>query len=562
MIELKKSDLTERWFLAICVVLGIVQAWISRYAMNSDGESYLDIGDAYFRRDWAAAVNGYWSPLYSWGLGLALHIANPSLRWEFITAHFVNLIIYIVALFCFRFFIHSTLRAIREDDLDRTSDSVPLPEWVLLGLGYSIFLWASLALIEPGMVAPDLLVGAIFLLIGGYLVELRIHESYGKFAMLGTLCGTAYLGKAIMFPLGFGLLIILLFSGPRSRRRICGVMLAGLLFVMVSLPFIAALSKQKGRLTFGDSGRLAYASMVSPGVPQVHWQGEPAGSGTPHHTTRQLLEHPPVFEFAEPVSGTYPPWYDPSYWNEGAQAHLRLRAQLRVLLQSVRTYAKLATRQLGLFAGMTIFILAGGKQTRRAIAANWPLIAAAGLGLGMYMLVLVRTRYVAASIVLLLIAILSGIRLPKNAQANLLAKRVGIGVMATILFSVAASVGETAYTAFTVRDYPRQKEQLEAAEGLRDMGLRSGERVAVVGDGMTAFWARLGRFKIVSEVYSPENGNRQFWAASRERKGLAYECLSSSGARVVVVWSPPVNDMDPGWKQIARTNYYAHFLPR
>ena len=35
------------------------------------------------------------------------------------------------------------------------------------------------------------------------------------------------------------------------------------------------------------------------------------------HPTRQIMTHPPVFEFDGPVPGTYPPWTDPSYWNEG-----------------------------------------------------------------------------------------------------------------------------------------------------------------------------------------------------------------------------------------------------
>ncbi|MGB7603709.1 MAG: hypothetical protein WBM24_25650, partial [Candidatus Sulfotelmatobacter sp.] len=324
---LKTAVLVERSFLILCVALGLIQLWISRYAMVSDGVSYLDVGDAYFRGDWAAAVNGYWSPLYSWCLGLALHIFKPSLRWEFITVHFVNLVIYLMALLSFRFFLHSVLRSVREQAAECAQDVLPLPEWALLGLGYSVFLWASLVLIDPGLVTPDLLVAAIVFLIGGYLVELRVHELYGKFAMFGVLCGAAYLGKAIMFPLGFGLLGILLLSGRLSKKRICGVLLSALLFLTVSSPFIAALSKQKGRLTFGDSGTLNYASLVNPGAPQVHWQGQPVGSGTPKHTTRQVLEDPPVYEFAEPVAGTYPPWYDPSYWNEGVRPSFRLRAQ-------------------------------------------------------------------------------------------------------------------------------------------------------------------------------------------------------------------------------------------
>jgi len=331
---------SERSLLIVCVALGIAQVWISRYAMVPDGMSYLDIGDAYFRGDWPAAINAYWSPMYSWCLGLALYVLKPSMRWEFITVHLVNLIIYVGALFSFRFFLHSVLRAIRDEETE-SDDSLPLPEWVLLGLGYSVFLWASLVLIDAGMVTPDLLVAGIVFLIGGYLVELRSQESYGKFAIFGVLNGAAYLGKGIMFPLGFGFLTILLFSGRMSRRRVYGVLLSTFLFLMVCLPFIAALSNAKGRFTFGDTGRLAYASMVNPGIPQIHWLGEPPGSGVPKHGLRAPLEHPPVFEFAGPVGGTYPPLYDQSYWNEGVRASFRLRSQIRVLAQSARDYTKL-----------------------------------------------------------------------------------------------------------------------------------------------------------------------------------------------------------------------------
>ena len=559
----RKGVLVERSFFILCVALGLLQLWISRYAMVSDGMSYLDVGDAYFRRDWTAAVNGYWSPLYSWCLGLALHIFKPSLRWEFITVHLVNLIIYLMALLSFRFFLHSVLSDINEQVTERAEGVLALPEGILLGLGYSIFLWVSLVLIDPGLVTPDLLVAAIVFMIGSYLLELRIHESYGKFAMFGVLCGAAYLGKAIMFPLGFGFLGILLLSGRLSKKRICGVLLSALLFLTVSSPFIAALSKQKGRLTFGDSGRLNYASLVNPGAPQVHWQGQPIGSGTPKHTTRQVLENPPVYEFAQPVAGTYPPWYDPSYWNEGVRPSFRLRAQTRVLVQSVRNYAiMLIGPQLGLIAGLLIFILLGGAPTRRAIIFNWPLIAAAGLSIGTYSLVLVRPRYIGASVVLLALGILAGIRLPKKEQFSAAAKPVAAAIIATILFSVGAHVAETAYKTMTVDGNPSQKDQLEAAVGLQNLGLTGGDRVAVIGDGSFDFWARLARFRIVSEVSSLEPGNREFWASSWERRSLVYQKLRDTGAMVLVVWSPPANGMDPGWRRVAGTNYYARFLSK
>ena len=63
------------------------------------------------------------------------------------------------------------LRAMRKETA--SNDSVPLPEWIVLGVGYGIFLWASLVLIGTVYIGPDLLVAGILFLIGGYLVDLR-----------------------------------------------------------------------------------------------------------------------------------------------------------------------------------------------------------------------------------------------------------------------------------------------------------------------------------------------------------------------------------------------------
>jgi hypothetical protein len=101
---MKKEGVSERSLLVVAIALGIADAWINRYSVNGDGVSYLDVGDSYFRGDWAVAINGYWSPLYSWCLGLAMYLFKPSLWWELVTAHLVNLLIYVGVLFSFRFF--------------------------------------------------------------------------------------------------------------------------------------------------------------------------------------------------------------------------------------------------------------------------------------------------------------------------------------------------------------------------------------------------------------------------------------------------------------------------
>jgi hypothetical protein len=557
----QESLVSERSLLFLCIALGTLQAWISRYVVISDGISYLDIGDAYFRGDWANAINAYWSPLYSWCLGSALYLFKPSIRWEFITVHIVNLIIYCGALFAFRFFLRSVLRALREDSAS-SAEVVPLPEAALLVLGYGLFLWCSLVLIDVGWVTPDLLTAAIVFLMAGYLVELRLHPSYGRFAVFGVLAGLAYLSKGIMFPLGFGFLAILLFSGRRSRHRVLGVMLSFGMFLLVCAPFIFALSKAKGRLTFGDTGKLNYAALVSPGSPQRDWQGDPPGSGIPRHPTRQLLESPPVFEFGEPIQGTYPPWDDPSYWNEGVRPRFRLAPQLQVLTESGFAYGRLLIGESGLLAGLLIFVFLGGKPTRRTIAANWPLLAVAGLSLVAYSLVLVQTRYLGASFALLWIALFAGVRLPREQRFETVANCVAAAVAITIAFSVAGYLANTAQATLSTGADPSPTDQVRAAVGLENMGLRIGDKVAVIGSGLTNHWARLARLRIVAEVsYDGWTNTGRFWASSPERRDKAYECLSHTGARGVVAWDPPSVSQDPRWHRISDTRYYIYFFP-
>jgi hypothetical protein len=112
-----------------------------------------------------------------------------------------------------------------------------------------------------------------------------------------------------------------------------------------------------------------------------------------------------------------------------------------------------------------------------------------------------------------------------------------------------------------VYEYPTDKDEIRAAVGLLGMGLQSGDRVAIIGDGDVQYWARLAKFKIVAEVFVPEAGKLRFWSESWERRRTAYECFRRAGAKVAVVWSPP-DAVDPGWERVANTNYYVRFLAK
>ncbi|MDQ3258363.1 MAG: hypothetical protein M3R15_31510, partial [Acidobacteriota bacterium] len=292
-------------FWLVAIVLGLLHAWHGRYVMGSDGISYLDMGDAYLRGDWQMAVNGYWSPLYSWLLGLALLLIKPSSYWEFPVAHLVNFLIYLAALGCFTFFLGEVMRDQQQQqqrEREAQSGRMTLPAWAWVVRGYTLFLWSALEMIALQSVTPDMCVAACVYVAAGLIVRIRRGASgWMTYVWLGMVLGIGYLAKAAMFPLAFVFLAVSLLAsvwatGGVWRGAVGRMAVAVAVFVLVGGPFLVALSMAKGRVTFGDSGRLNYAWYVT-NVGYRHWQGEPAGSGEAKHTTRKVMAEPAVYEF-------------------------------------------------------------------------------------------------------------------------------------------------------------------------------------------------------------------------------------------------------------------------
>ena len=255
----------ERTLMGASVALGLLHAWAGRYAMNPDGISYLDVGDSFFRRDWANAVNAWWSPLYPWTVGLILGVVRPSPKWEFPLVHLVNFGVFLAALFAFRFLLHE-MRAFGRDRLSHATSgpAEALSDWAVVLLAYPIFWWTALEGETLYLVSPDLAVMACFCLTAGMLLSLRQGGPLWKFSLLGLILGIGYWTKTILFPLGF----VTLAAGYLWKRSTSGwgrsMTVAGLVFVCSSAPLILLLSHQKGRFTYGDSGKMNYAWYVSP----------------------------------------------------------------------------------------------------------------------------------------------------------------------------------------------------------------------------------------------------------------------------------------------------------
>jgi hypothetical protein len=554
------------WLLAI--LLGFVHAWANHhYLGNADAMSYLDIAEAYLRCEWRTAVNVYWSPLYSWFIALALLVARPSPYWKFAVLHLTNFGIYLFTLGSFSFLLreiistHSTKRA----ELSSTA-LVTLPEWALLMLGYSLFIWSSLFLITIPLESPDMLVAAFVYLAAAIVMRIRRQPSWwGLFICLGIVLGAGFLAKSVMLPLTPVFLIASMFAIGSLRRALPRVLLTLIFFVLVAGPFVFAMSRTKGYLTAGRTGRLNYLWSINH-VINSHWQGEEPNSGTPVHPTRKIFDAPPAFEFAEPIGGTYPVWYDPSYWYEGSVSHFDFRGQLRVIVEAVSSYYELL-QERGIQYGLAIAVISfyligrGRRQLIHDWLGQWPLLFPALAGLGLYALVNVQGRYVASFLVLLWLALFAAVRLRDTPDSKEFMKVVMMVLAGAIIFTtIASSSGETI---LTVRHLIRGEdsldhEQWQVSEGLREMGLTANDRVAFIGRSTRAFWAYLLKVRIIAEIRKDKISD--FWEADSEVRSRVINAFANTGVKAVVAEKPPAGTDLTNWRKIRQTDYYVFIL--
>jgi hypothetical protein len=549
---------------AILSLLAAAQAYSARHQMNVDGVAYLDVADTYRRGDWQWAINGHWSPMYSWLLGAADAILQPTPYWEFAVAHLVNVTIFIAALAAFEFLLREIIHL--QKKTEASGESMSLPVWAWYALGYSLFAWASLKGVTLVLVTPDLLVSAILYLSLAILLRIRRGAAgLPAAAALGAALGFGFLAKAPMLPISLIVLSLAAAAMP-PRRRWTGLATAIGTFLVVAAPFIIALSSAKGRVTFGESRIISYAWLVHD-VPLRHWRGD--ARNVLSHQTRQLLEDPPLYEFGNPVPGTYPVWYDPSYWYEGLNPPFSFRAQTRAVFQAVHEYYSLmfvGPLASLVFGVLVLWSLSQPRASVQAALAQWPLLVPAVGGLAMFGLVRVFPRYVAPFLVIFWLAALASVRMRKTYETARLVRAISavmvILMLAPMVPSTAANLA-TATVDLADGERPTEHPPWLVADALHRIGVQRGHAVAVIhSDGSSSWsgmagWARAAGVKVVAEVL-PEDAGR-YWGASPEVRKHVTDQIVRTGARVVV--SPrPAAAAGPGWQPLGDTAYSALIL--
>lgn len=557
-------------FWIVGIALAALHNCAARHMMNPDGINYIDMGEAYLRGDWDMAINSYWSPFYSWLVATGLRIMQPSPYWEFAAVHLVNFLIYIAAMCCFHFFL---AQVIHYNQFRKLADGeyTVLPDWAWIMLGYPLFMWTSLRLmVSPSQdvvpVTPDMCVAAFVYLAAGLVLKVRMDgKRWAPFVWLGIVLGFGYLAKAPMLPLGIVFLGVAFLAVHNIKRAIPRALVAFALLLLIAGPHITLISRQKGKFTFGESKTLTYAWFVNGVRRPVHWQGGPPGSGTPVHPTRQIFDSPEVFGFGTPIGGTYPAWYDPTYWYEGLKPHFSLRGHLSCLTLSAKTYFDIFARMhCSLIVAFLVLCFVGCRRRLwvKDIAANWVLLLPAIAALGMYSLIFVRGRYIGAFIVIIWAGLLSSVRLVDSSAS----RRLVTGVCGAVLVVIAIALAFPAalWAGRVVRDIPKIRYKSDhvhwrIANALHEMGVEEGDKVAFIGWSFNAYWARVARVRIVAEI--PVDGVLPFLAADAATKAKVMEALAGIGAKAVLTDRMPEPLTPQGWTRIGDTNRCCYLLP-
>ncbi len=532
-------------YFCITVLLGAAEVLACRREITPDSMDYLDVARELSSGHWGAVWNGYWGTLISVLLAPIVRLkVSPSV--DLLLAHSAGLIILIASFLAFTFFLDSLISS----DYIQVATAPALSPWSLRLLGYALFLWTSVTMVGVSSIGPDLLVTLFVYLDAAILIRSKANPGCFIFALFGAVLGIGYWAKAIMFPVG---LIFLGVSILQTRKwKLHVLSLAA--FAILAAPLVLMLSLPRGRFTFGDSGLLNYSSFVSPGGRVINWHGEPAGSGVPKHPTRKIADHPPIYEFNGPIGGTYPPSYDPSYWNEGRKATIGVRVQLKTFMHHVPNVVELLfVSQPALIAVLVFLLLWNSTGILHALAANWELLAISMAIIGLYMLVHFEPRFVAAFVVLLWLSLFAALRSAEDNDSGRISGLASIGLALAVTLSVVSNVAKK-----FAHDCPQSA--LKDLQMAQQLDIPGGSKVAVVGAGNFSYWAYFADLRIVADIMAPDE--TEFWSLSEDRRQALYPAFRSTGAKWLIGQPPAClgSLSDTLWKRVGTTNYYLYAL--
>ena len=577
--------------LRIYLALLLPVAWLAMrfapYNIDGDAVAYMDIGGLMLHHRWAGIVNGYWHPLYPAVLALARIVLRPG-RVDELGAY------YIANFFVFLAGVAAMLAFVTALDRLRSRMAVSAENTLLSGnslrlLGVALVVIASQRELSFDKVRPDALLQALMLSAFAMLLFALASDSLIYAPAMGLFLGLAYLTKSFALVVAIlSIALLLLFSVLVQRRRLPHALvragLAALLFAAVAGPYITALSFQKHRLDFGDSGTLNYAWFAG-GTEKLHLEpGQPAryGSADVHliHPDQPLLKYPAVFSYKAEPFGTYPEWFDPTFFNERIVPHLNARVLFHRDLRNAVLIVRYVLNHPEAWILLALLLAFGARLRFGRWRENSFWLPPTLLGLAIfaiYGLVNIEERYVTLAYLAIVIPLFATLQVPAQSTADgrTGTTKLSYAASAMVLLLAFGALGESLRTALENRRVAAgsgmahswfSPQIFGAAEGLHKLGVKPGDEIACMGTKACVYdhyWARLAGVRILSEVYNSDSAHLyQEWMALSDRDQVK-STLQAEGAKVLVAYfpaetiGPAAPPASAGWRRLGDTNFYA-----
>jgi hypothetical protein len=182
----------------------------------------------------------------------------------------------------------------------------------------------------------------------------------------------------------------------------------------------------------------------------------------------------------------------------------------------------------------------------------WPVWVPAAAGLGLFTLLGVYLRYIGHFLAMVMVVAVSIVRVPPAHRAA----RAQAALIIVLFISLAKSVVGSAILPDPMSDVARIN--IEVARALEEVGLRRGDRVALLRAGGGVYWARLSGVQVVAEITQPD----AYWRAGAAERRNAIAALAGTGASMIVTSALPRDADASGWTRLGDTSWYVYLLRR
>lgn len=541
-------------FWSVGIILASVQAWIYRYEVSADSISYFDMSDGVLHGyHWHRLINGMYSGLYPFLLGVFRRVFHVSPGNEIAAAHWFGVVLFIFAFACFEFFLASAVRQLEAGT--QVSGGKPkwiaLPAWAFLSVAYCVFLWSAIEHISLIIPRADMLLSGFFYLAAGLVLRMQSRPAcWSRYLALGAVLGIGIVAKEAMLPIGVLLLGSTLLVVEDWRPGLKMAPTAAAIMFLIGCVYFVPLSLQRGHFTLGEAGHSVYTVNVDEASPHWYLQSVGSAKGSYLHPPQKIFSNPPAYWFAFPTVVTEPLRFDQSYWLAGVRPHFVLHRELTAVKSNLHVFAKLF-RELAVVLG-TILILAflcsSRTQVTAALLRAWPVWLMGLAGCLMYAAIVVESRYVVAFLTLFCLGILVGLPVPAEFSRKI-AQLVVIATVILLLFPVAFHI----YRAYA----PHNNESLEAAQALQALGIKAGDPVARISPSNSELTVeRILRVEIVAEV--DHTRAAEFWSAPLTTQEALLQTFASRGVKAVIATAPLLNAANQSeWIHLGSTQYWA-----